>query len=59
MKITIHLHPVPRRRICGATPVLPVFVSVVWTGTTLFCYNFCIRVVECEVGQSDVMKDIV
>jgi hypothetical protein len=29
---TIHFHLVPRLRMCGATPVLPIYDFMAWTG---------------------------
>jgi hypothetical protein len=35
MNFTVHLHVVPRLRMSGAVPLLPLCAFMVWTGQTL------------------------
>jgi hypothetical protein len=35
VKMTTHFHLVPRLRMCGAVPLLLLYVFMVWKGTTL------------------------
>jgi hypothetical protein len=46
MKLTAHLHLVPRLRMSGAIPVLPLYAFMVWTGKTLpSLYVFLLHVI--------------
>jgi len=41
MKLTTHLHLVPRLSMSGAVPLLPIYAFIAWTGKILtFCINF-------------------
>jgi hypothetical protein len=44
VKLTTHLHLVPRLRIGGAVPVFPLYAFITWTRTTLpFCPKIFMR----------------
>ena len=46
MKLTADLHLVPRLRMSGAVPVLPLYAFMVWTGKTLASvYIFLLHVI--------------
>jgi hypothetical protein len=39
-KLTAHLHLLPRLRMSGSVPLLPIYAFIDWTGKTLpFCIN--------------------
>lgn len=61
MKLTTHLHLVPRLRISGATLLLPLYAFLAWTGKTLFIYLFISKAQtksECSThtGHLDTMN---
>jgi len=43
MKLTTHLHLLPRLRMTGAVPLLPLYPSMAWTGKTLSFITLCLK----------------
>jgi hypothetical protein len=45
LKLTTHLHPVPRLRMSRAIPLLPLYATMVWIGkNSLFKQIVCIKI---------------
>jgi len=55
MKLTTHIHLLPRLRMSGAVPLIPIYAFVAWTGKILhFCVNLDELKMDCQISKKNV-----